>query len=247
MISNNFILVLIVLMFIYNEVKFNKKENFTEVKNEISKNELSIDTVSINNLATLASNLISNSGKTLTLDYNQINVPSLMEGMISAFYWDWSTESQKLKEDMAEKNWYLCDGGKGPNEEMLPDLRGRIILGGWENAQRFNYGAEVTGAYIPNGFDPTKWGQKGGTCLAELKSHGHGMSANGAHSHTLLHINGEGYNGVSSGNCWNDPTTKGTSGAPNHTHAIYASGQNNPNNLPPYQCFAYFIYFTKKI
>ena len=139
MISNNFILVIIIVMFIYNEIDKNNKFKNIKIENFTSP-QSTIDAVSVKNLSNLASNIISNNGKELNLEFSSINLNTgvngqirinTFENMIAPFYINFS--DQNLIQQLETRYWFLCDGKKitrGAWEYWKPDLRGRFIWGG---------------------------------------------------------------------------------------------------------------------
>ena len=121
MISNNFILIIIIVMFIYNEIdKNNKFKNIKKEKFSESTSSSNIDMVSLN-LSTLATNIISNNGQTLNLNFSGIHILPF-RGMVSPFNIEYKEEELTR---LAKSFWYPCDG-----KDNRPNLINRFIYGG---------------------------------------------------------------------------------------------------------------------
>ena len=232
MFINNFIVIVLVILFIVNEYKKNRelnkrldkitKENFTSPQS-------TIDAVSVSNLANLAQNIISNNGENLNLEYKNIVLNTgengsvsinAFEHMIVPFYIDF-TQSKQI-DKLKNRFWFLCDGQKAPNGETLPDLRGRFIWGGGPNDNKGDITNDTT-KVINEGGEITH-----GLTIGEMPEHTHKV--------TVYHSNFAHKGSATEGSTKNDGdgtfdlTSKPTGGGQPH------------NNMPPYMVMAYFIY-----
>ena len=228
------VIFIISIIYLNNKIETFKKEKF-EVSEERSHS--SIDTVSVKNLTNLATNLISNNGKDLTLEYENIKLNSengnihlntgengnvsinAFENMIAPFYVDFNKTEQINK--LKTRFWFLCDGQEGPNSELLPDLRGRFIWGGGPGSEEDNKGDSDNNTTIAN--------NTGGELthvltIGEMPSH--------KHNYFDTHLSGRG--GVCSGSYHTQRRLP---------YETEATGGGQPhNNMPPYMVMAYFIY-----
>jgi len=98
------------------------KENFAENISLKNVNDKTIDSVTLNNLSILASNIISNNGNELTLNFSGIDIPPF-RGMVCPFYITYEDKDQR--QQLLDNFWFPCDG-----QNSRPDLNsGRFVLG----------------------------------------------------------------------------------------------------------------------
>jgi len=212
MFINNFIVIVLVLLFIVNEYKKNielnkrldkiTKENFTSPQS-------SIDAVSVSNLATLATNLISNNGKRLNLEYSSIRMMAF-RGMICPFY----VSTNPIPKRLEESFWFLCDG-----KDDRPNLMGRFIYGGL-NFRDIGGEERVT------------------LNISEIPSHNHKIprikSIMTGNKYNRWYPPQPGQNFDNNDNYFNNSN--------NFYNSAKNGGGQSHNNMPPYMVMAYFIY-----
>jgi hypothetical protein len=244
MLSNNLLLLIVVVLFVISEVNKNnqinnlKKERFYD--NHDQEVHSRIDSVSISNLSTLASNLISNNGQDLTLSFANVKLGKNLDVATS----DDKAENINMHSNRINLNssivkieafrymiapfyidfnnldiitylndtfWFLCDG-----QNDTPDLQGRFIWGG--SPTNVNRG----------GGNNNEVGNVGGETRVTL-----GIGQIPSHTHN-----------ITSG----EFTTDGQCGAHycNNRHgertSISTGGGQAHENMPPYMVIAYFMY-----
>ena len=222
---NNFIVIVLVLLFIVNEYKKNielnkrldkiTKENFTSPQS-------SIDAVSVSNLANLAQNIISNHGRELNLNFETVNYGckvfnindskirmKAFRGMVCPFY----VETNPLPQRLEESYWYLCDG-----KDDRPNLMGRFIYGGLNFKDT---GGETTHKLS----------------IDEMPSHRHRIWGN-ADDGGYPKYNNVGFQASDRANNDNYTFDSGAGNSGERSTAgrtyIYNTGGNQPHNMPPY-------------
>ena len=231
MISNNLLLLIVVVLLVISEVnKNNQINNLKKEKFEQSSDTATqiIDAVSISNLSSLATNLISNNGQNLNLEYKNFNVATSgnkadninmysnrinlhsdvikilsFRRMIAPFY---DFNNTNVITMLERAYWYLCDG-RTVNGVGIPNLQDRFIYGGHKGVSSV--------------------GNIGGLARVTLTK-----EQIPAHTHN-----------VTSGQF----TTDGPCGAHkcNNHHGFKSTeigGGQSHENMPPYMVIAYFIY-----
>jgi hypothetical protein len=203
-----------------------KREKFKREKFDLPDQPHHISTESISNLSALATNIISQNGNELNLEFQNIDLIAqtgninlntgpnggvsiiAFEKMICPFYINFTTSSEINK--LKKRFWYLCDGNP-VNGHPTPDLTGKFIFGnGLINRPILSAGGEATHQLTQS----------------ELPSHVHGFKAV-----LKLHLHGDDQNNSRFTAAWPTPST------------TRSAGGNNPhNNMPPYLVLAYFIY-----
>lgn len=146
----------------------------------------------------------------------------------------------------APAGWLFCDGTTfsgttypdlqaALGSTTLPDLRGRVIVGvdpGW---------VRVTNGAAQN------VGSAGGSDLAVLPAHTHGIDPDGAHAHNMRAACGgscaNASDGFARGNGGIDATTFYTQGVGNHSHggATQSAGTAGATNMQPFLTLRYLI------
>jgi hypothetical protein len=233
------IVLILSIIHLNNKLETFKKEKFDQ--QEDPPTHSSIDAVSVSNLATLASNLISNNGQDLTLNFetvtyaganfdfksnlinfndNKIRMEAF-KGMVCPFFVNIATEKDRLE----ERGWFLCDGKKTPNGTDIPNLINRFIYGG------------------------TNTGATGGEKTVKLE-----VAHMPSHKHRIY--------GSADEDGWPKQQSIGfqtsdkqlnkgkqydSNATGNRTNIDPAGGNQPHNNMPPYMVLAYFIYLPGEI
>ncbi len=133
-----------------------------------------------------------------------------------------------LGSDTPNTNWVLCDGVK-TDGFVVPDLRGRMIIGANDTYEQGSTGGTTTHTH-------TVAGNIGATTLNvnQIPSHTHMnyyWSGEGHSAHT--HFNFGCLTGTGTG------TYVGGNGS--HTHSLTLNTSSSANNLPPYYALAYIM------
>ena len=214
----------------------NKLETFKREKFDPPVQPQHISTESISNLSALATNIISNNGADLNLEFKNINLNSdngninlntgtggsvsiiAFKYMISPFYVhpeasEWKHHIETLKNSF----WFLCDGNE-VSGQLTPDLRGRFILGSGQGSNLTKRDVLATG------------GEENHTLLiGEMPKH--------THDYQDSYLGRRG--GMASGGYWTNKTdTK---------HSTETGSGGAHNNMPPYFVLAYFIYLPPSL
>ena len=131
-------------------------------------------------------------------------------------------------ETQARENWIICDGGGDGRGGLVPDLRGRMILGASASRPAGSAGGSETHAHSVSG-------TVGATTLsvAQLASHAHTVYAAQA-----VGGNQNGGNGSWPSN--QNIMTNSTGSSQPHTHSLTGSS-GAANNLPPWYTLAYIM------
>ena len=204
--SKNILLICLTIGFLY--LFFNQK-NSIEKFTDTSLNE------AITNLATISKNIISDDILDLTLakkvniqnlDVTSLNI--LPRGSIIAF-----------NSKDAPNGWVLCDGSRLSDGTIVPDLRGRFILG---------YGSGI--GLTSNVFKTTGGEEHHQLTTAELPSHDH--QYNDSTSYAARAVDGS---------CW-DCHLGGGYHTGSRTITTGTKGSNQAhNNMPPYYVLTYIM------
>jgi len=247
MLSNNLLLTIVIVLLVISEYNKNKKIESLNSKLETFKNEnrenfnssiQSIDSVSIKNLSTLASNLISSNGNQLNLNFSNVDFNSVdqgeklslnfkkvnihaFRGMVCPFYIEYSSEIEHQR--LIDSDWYPCDG-----KDNRPNLNeGRFVLGG---INKGDTGGEASVSLTIN----------------EMPSHTHQMKAGTTTNNYCRKSSAKCGVQMSDGWAQKDgdrsrvfPATGDT----NPLSQILSTGGSQPhNNMPPYLVISYWIY-----
>jgi microcystin-dependent protein len=225
----------------------NKLETFKREKFEDPVEPHHINTESISTLSTLATNIISDNGKQLNLEFGKINLNSTdgninlntgpeggvsiiaFKKMIAPFYIDFTATDKTQIDKLKKRFWYLCDGSKieeiyaNGNHKDSNSAKG-------DGYQTLN----LSGRFIlgsGQGTNLTKrdvlatGGEENVTLTtSEMPNHAHRFTANititkNADNHDERWI-----------------------GYPDNSYTGSAGSSAAHNNMPPYFVLAYFIY-----
>lgn len=133
--------------------------------------------------------------------------------------------------DEADEGWVLCDGGSDGDGGVVPDLRGRMILGASDAYPEYSGGGSASHTH-------TVSGTVGATTLsqAQMPSHTHQSWAGRSTSTAAgIAVTPAGQNHYISDGIGN------TGGNGSHTHSLANAATGQASSMPPYYALSYFV------
>lgn len=201
-----------------------------------------VNSLGVLSVVTATSNsigLVKPDAKTITINKNgelSVNASAgLRRGGIAAYYNVTFGGSDGRRpifwgETEADENYVLCDGGSDGAGGIVPDLRGRMIMGASDARPAGSIGGARTHKHSLSG-------TVGATTLtvAQMPRHAHQQSfingwGEGADGFTRMHVSSE------PGSTSTQPAGQGQS----HSHSL-AADADAASNMPPYYALAYIM------